>query len=125
MVQSKTPPWPVLAELMELKTYLESGEIHYSKLIPTGDCPQQDYGYGFLDVMVCPGIFEGRPGVRIWFDTADDGDYGGWAWTKTIGDARDLAKNIMEKVFLDLWALPHTDAMNKLLSPFGIRVDFE
>jgi len=115
-----------IKHVTELKKYSEHGTNAYLKMIPTGKIGFFDYGRGFLGVEVfVSGHEEGKYRPRIWFDTSDDGDYGGWGREMSKEDAVKLVDRIANEVFATIEILPTLEEMNLLLRPYGMFVGSE
>lgn len=117
--------YDMFKQLREL-TSLHETKNGFSKFIQKGDIEFYDYGVGFFDVSVYYYRDHlGRHNVRIFLDTIDDGDYGGWLRKVREKDARETVKLIAENVFRNMVSLPSLQELNEKLDPYGIQVGYE
>jgi hypothetical protein len=114
-----------LEELLVLHRTTRATLPAFFKMCFTGQCPLFDYGRGFLGVFGYVTPQENEYVVRLWFQTVDDGDYGGWSKSMSFEKAQDTLWKIADEVFTDMQALPNTEDLNKKLRPYGLYVDFE
>lgn len=112
-----------LKDLMKLK----ETEKGYTKFIQTGLLGIHDYGRGFIDleIYVYYRPDEGIHYVRLWFGTADDGDFGGWVKVGDEAKAHALAYIIAYEVFKDMVAFPTEKELNSILRKYGVHVGVE
>ena len=117
-------------ELMKIQesTYKIKGKpvIEYAKLIQKGDCSLYDYNTGFFVVTITTHydkLMDNENGfqTRVYYNTFDDGDFGGWSkhesYEKTIIRTRDIAA-----VYKNLNTLPSDEIMNLILRKLGIQL---
>jgi hypothetical protein len=121
------PDFDSLQKIFTLRKGTNNELPAFIKMCQTGKCPLFDYDRGFICVFgfVTNTNEDGKHCFRLWFQTVDDGDYGGWSKPMSFEKAYDTLFKIADNVFLNMIALPNTDGLNYLLRPYGIFVGFE
>ena len=118
----------LLRDLQKMRTYTKKcGNTCYAKMIQSGELDHFDYNVGFHDVKVytIKKHDEDLYAVRIWFETIDDGDFGGWSKYMKKEDAEKMAERIAKEVFEPMMVLPTENELNKSLIPLGMFVGKE
>lgn len=118
-----------LRELTELRRYSVDGEfIGYGKLVFKGQLEFYDYRLGafFLKAYVLKGAqnHDSNHCVRLWVQSADDGELGGWGPWET----KDEATKRLEKIqpFLEeLTSFPTIEEFNEEIRESGLFICFE
>jgi hypothetical protein len=111
-----------IRELM--RAHVQEDGISWAKMVQTGDSGIFDYGTGLLYMTV--GYIASKYEsdvvyVRIFFNTIDDGDFGGWSKPLEPEAAKVLVGKL-KALLANIETLPSIDQFNALIRSLGMQV---
>lgn len=114
---------------------LENKKYGFGRIFHRGQCSLHDYerGFYYIRIFVTTNLAWSKKenkfnqqqfSVRVWYQTIDDSDFGGWLNNIPL----DYAKQVVDKIkaiYDPLVTLPNDTEMNYLLKHLGIEIKHE